>query len=288
MRTVEVSLIAQAVANISAAMATANAATLMVVAGRQVIESTRRQALEQGIHIEVRTTDLESEVWEVIRPVALATLLAAERDLQNAGLGTTFGARLDRLKSSMAAKHSDARGVRVRLEELRHDLLDELGKPVFVEVEAGRRDLFEQTAPPFGVDVESVFADARDDISAAARCLALGQWTASVFHSMRVLEHGLRALAAKLSLPPDAVVLENWNTVIERIEKAIRDLQNQPKSLLKAETLEKYSKAAVQFRYFKDAWRNHVSHSRASYDEGAAQSVFNHTKQLMQHLATQP
>ena len=34
-----------------------------------------------------------------------------------------------------------------------------------------------------------------------------------------------------------------------------------------------YSETATQFRYFKNAWRNHVSHSNATYDEAQAEKI---------------
>ncbi len=46
------------------------------------------------------------------------------------------------------------------------------------------------------------------------------------------------------------------------------------------------SEAAKEFFYFKDGWRNHVSHNRGTYDEHQAASVLEHTRSLMNHVAT--
>ena len=54
----------------------------------------------------------------------------------------------------------------------------------------------------------------------------------------------------------------------------------------KDEELTFYSQAAVQFRYFKDAWRVRVAHARASYEESQALTVFNHTLEFFDVLAT--
>jgi hypothetical protein len=51
--------------------------------------------------------------------------------------------------------------------------------------------------------------------------------------------------------------------VIDRIEAKIREREKALKrGQEKDATLKFYSQAAVQFRYFKDAWRNHVAHLR--------------------------
>src|SRR5580704_15527436 len=52
---------------------------------------------------------------------------------------------------------------------------------------------------PFGEDILKKFDPARDDIEEAGKCLAYGRGTGCVFHLMRVMEVGLRALAASLN-----------------------------------------------------------------------------------------
>jgi cell fate (sporulation/competence/biofilm development) regulator YlbF (YheA/YmcA/DUF963 family) len=155
---------------------------------------------------------------------------------------------------------------------------------MFLHIESQRRETYEQKEPLFGKPVADSFNAANRDIAAAGRCLALDEPTACVFHLMRVLEHGLRALAEKVGLDNDAMAHENWQNVIDQIEKKIRALDSLTKGPAKVDRLKNYSAAAVQFRYFKDAWRNHVSHARESYDPREAESVFIHVKEFMQHL----
>ena len=64
-------------------------------------------------------------------------------------------------------------------------------------------------------------------------------------------------------------------------------MEKEPKSTEKSAKLKFYSSAAIQFRYFKDAWRNHVSHGRDTYDEREAYSIWNHVKEFMQTLANE-
>jgi hypothetical protein len=69
--------------------------------------------------------------------------------------------------------------------------------------------------------------------------------------------------------------LKNWKNVIDGIEKKIRELEGMKTGQVKDAKLKAYSEAAVQFRYFKDAWRNHVAHLRATYDDDQAHSTWS-------------
>jgi hypothetical protein len=80
--------------------------------------------------------------------------------------------------------------------ELEGRVSDEMTSQVILAIDADRRMLYEQPEPPFRQAVAERFPDANRDIAAAGRCLTLEEWTAAVFHLMRVLEQGLRALGA--------------------------------------------------------------------------------------------
>jgi len=81
--------------------------------------------------------------------------------------------------------------------------------------------------------------------------------------------------------------LQQWNTIIEQIEAKIAELRKSlPRGPEKNERMQFLSEAAKEFFYFKDGWRNHVSHNRGTYDEHQAASVLEHTRSLMNHVAT--
>ncbi len=149
------------------------------------------------------------------------------------------------------------------------------------------REYYDPPEPLFGFDVEAQFVEGVNaDIADAGRCIALEQWTAAVFHLMRVLEHGLRQFAQLVEASfPTSIELENWKNIIDVIEKQIRAIEQQPKSAQTSATLQFYSNAANHFWYFKEASRNHVAHSRATYDEREALRVYNAVKDFMEQLA---
>ena len=182
-------------------------------------------------------------------------------------------------------ENTSAQELGILLEALHQDILADLLKPAFLLIPEHKVELFDQTVPPFGENVVHVFPNAVDDIAAASRCLALDEWTACVFHAMRVLEHALRRFAAELNIPMSIAYEENWHNIIDMIEKECRVAQNAQRSPTKAETLKFYSDAAVNFRYFKDAWRNHVSHSKESYAELQSNTIYDHGREFVQVLA---
>jgi HEPN domain-containing protein len=152
---------------------------------------------------------------------------------------------------------------------------------VFLAFDADKVRYF-QSSNLFGEPVSDKFSSAVFDIEETGNCFALGRWTACVFHSMRVLERGLHALATDLGVP---YKVEAWGGVLKDIEKAIQGVQSVGHASPKWSNLGFYSESALEFRYFKDAWRNHVMHGQQTYDEGKAKIIMEHVQNFMQRLA---
>jgi len=144
----------------------------------------------------------------------------------------------------------------------------------------------------FGPEVRSAFPSSAKDTEDAGTCYAHGLYTACVFHLMRALEHPLRALAKKLNVPPPAknpstpLELRTWGDVIDKIITAINARPN-PKTRKQADLTEFYNKAADQFQFFKDAWRDVVMHTRSKpYGEGETKDLIQSVGTFMKRLAT--
>lgn len=132
-------------------------------------------------------------------------------------------------------------------------------------------------------EARAVFPSSAIEVRSAGNCLAAGLNTACVFHCMRAVEHGLRALADDVGLTFD---VQQWNNVIEQIESEIRKLGNSMKAgTAKTERLQFLSEASMEFRHFKDGWRNHVMHARASYEEPQATNVIDHVRVFLEALS---
>ncbi|MGC2247345.1 MAG: hypothetical protein WA609_12140 [Terriglobales bacterium] len=107
----------------------------------------------------------------------------------------------------------------------------------------------------------------------AISCYVLNRSTATVFHSMRAAEHGLRVLAKKLRVSSalrhknQIVPIEyaDWQKVITAIKNKLDDIGKIRVGPKRQALLEKYSDAADHCIYMKDIWRNNISHSRKPY-----------------------
>jgi hypothetical protein len=126
------------------------------------------------------------------------------------------------------------------------------------------------------------FPSVEDEATAAVDCIALDHGTAGVFHLMRVLELGLGALAGNVGKTFNN---QMWNGIIDEIESAIKELQRTLPKAEREKRLPFLSEAAKEFRYFKDAWRNHVAHGRTSYDANQAIGVMTHVRAFMTTLS---
>ena len=122
----------------------------------------------------------------------------------------------------------------------------------------------------------------------AGNALAVGSYTASVFHSMRAAEIGVRVLGNELEVrfPDKPLELAGWQNILDQANSKIVKMKEMPRGTQNDEVLTFYSQAAVQIRYFKDAWRVRVAHARETYEETPATRVFNHTHEFFETLAT--
>lgn len=168
-------------------------------------------------------------------------------------------------------------------DELHRRIIDEISDNLFLFIPKSHVGLY-NADKLFGNDVEQAFPSTSYDTKEAGKCLSLRRNTAAVCHLMRVLEFGLRALAKQLKVPFDN---KPWNYVIEVADKRlkkVREAKRKPKNWKQDEKF--YSEAIAHFRFIKDAWRNYSMHVYERYDEEQAESVFNHTRAFMRHLAT--
>jgi len=170
--------------------------------------------------------------------------------------------------------------------DLQNAMTSEMESHLFLWVQCDKEKYYEHLAL-FGEEVSRQFPSTGQDIRAAGNCYASDNSTACVFHCMRVLEKGLHTFADHLGVPfVVPVELQNWQNIIEPIEKEIVHREKTlPKGTAKADELKFLSGAAAQFRYFKEAWRNHVAHSRVTYDDVEALRIMNHVHQFMDELA---
>ena len=141
----------------------------------------------------------------------------------------------------------------------------------------------------FGPDVNSAFPSVQFDIKESGNCLAVGCSTAAVFHLMRVAELGLRTLAwdRRIKFRKDSPLeLKQWGDIFKGLEDAEKQLQSFPKTKARESQFEFYHGALVEFRAFKNLYRDRNAHARRVYDEYEARSALEHVSSFMRILAT--
>lgn len=173
------------------------------------------------------------------------------------------------------------------MREFRRDVDYELKNHRFVLLDSPN-DKYFSLAEPFGAEVHRAFPSARSDFVAAGNCLACGLHTACVFHLMRGVEFGLRALSRdrRIIVPKKPLVLAAWEDIIRELEKAEQEIQGYPATLAREAQFEFYHGAMMEFKRFKNKFRNRVSHAREDYDSKEAEGAYEHVKLFMEILAT--
>jgi HEPN domain-containing protein len=219
----------------------------------------------------------------------------------------------------LQSRHLGLERVCERIEEFELDLVD---SPVYPPLDAILRDLqgiqravtkdlggrvFMSLQPEdvryydpkrekqlFGPEVFTNFPSTQHDVGEAGNCYSTGRYTACVFHCMRILEKGLRALVHELNSKHAAglkfgkpVDEANWGPLIGEIQIALESPKRQKRlnPIPDKDQMGFYSRLSLEFEYFKNAWRDDVAHSRSSYDESEAKSVMNHVEAFMKQIA---
>lgn len=134
------------------------------------------------------------------------------------------------------------------------------------------------------------FRSCEEDARAAVDCWALGHGTASVFHSMRVAEKGLHALARERRVAlPKGRPLEygEWGAVIDGLATKALELANKPARYgQKREAAVSFYRGCIgELEAFRDVYRNPVSHTRRRFDAPQAESVLSHVRGFMTRLS---
>ncbi|MGC5798907.1 hypothetical protein [Sphingomonas sp. NFX23] len=136
-----------------------------------------------------------------------------------------------------------------------------------------------------GEDVASKFTSVWFDCEEAAKCLVVLRPTASVFHSMRMLEIAIRAFAAKLSIPnPVKPSQRNWAIFLKLIRAAIEEQYPSAARMPGSEGAYLEGLFAT-LDAVKNPWRNEVMHVEGVYTDAEARFIFICVINLFQKMA---
>jgi hypothetical protein len=178
------------------------------------------------------------------------------------------------------------------LRVLRQCIEADLENKWFAFVLPEKAALLESAKKEWKETIDSV-PDAEEDVREALYCYALERNTASVFHLMRVAEHGLRILGKRLRvslaikhkghvIPIDYA---EWQKVIDAIKNKLDKVKHLPSGPKRAAQLEKLSDAGDHCLFMKDIWRNAISHARRPYTPDEAKAALGRVKDFMTFVA---
>ncbi len=147
--------------------------------------------------------------------------------------------------------------------------------------------LYDPPNPLFGTDFQTKFPSASFELDEAGKCLALARYTAAVFHMMRIMEIGIRAVGRCLNIPDPVKDAErNWGAVLRKIKDEIdRRTAAKPQTWLHNDDKNFFSEIYVSLDAVRVAWRNTTMHVENKYTGEEAEHIFVSVRGFMKKLA---
>jgi hypothetical protein len=178
-------------------------------------------------------------------------------------------------------KTGDKEGVGRGAMELHNRVLDELETVCCYIVSREKTGYLEQSWPT-NVCIEDAFPSAIPEFKRAGRCFAYSENTACVFHLMRIVDLGLQAVAASLTVPCDA---RNWAGIAEKITRAMEQkYQTKTDEWKKSEPF--YAGILADIQAIGRAYRNEAMHdAKKVYEEQDALYLLTVVDHLITNLA---
>lgn len=204
-----------------------------------------------------------------------------------------LGARLAELKMNGALVRvqkflGDLQVGAIRGDQALTSALKEIDERVFEELSNGQFRCLPSEKMYFvdrvldGLDplLETNFPSVPDELSAGARCYVHNDNTACVFHLMRVVDLGLRCVAASLGI---TYTSQNWGGVSREISDKMKATPKTP-AWIKREPI--YAEVLMDIQSISKAHRNPVIHEISkNYDDNEAGYLLTVVGTFISHLA---
>jgi hypothetical protein len=236
----------------------------------------------------------EAMYQHVVETIKLAIAWCDGAGFGDVSKKATLG--LFRIEQKTEEQKTDASAIDIELRHISENIIFELGHYRFLQVSKG---LIGHLDNPnlLGKTVTAAFPSAANDIREAGNCLAADCNTAAVFHLMRVVEWGLRALALDLGFSRvctdlkrkkyTSIPYSQWEKILGQLQAHVNmKIASIAPGKKKQKLQEFYFPALQDIQAIKDAWRNHVMHARREYAAPDAAAVLSHVTRLMVTLAT--
>jgi len=205
----------------------------------------------------------------------------------------TLGARVTAIavedaKAQISSSVATWGTARQQFEEVRNTLRRELSLTTLLILAPKEQELYAPKEPHFGARVDSEFSTSGAfEIDEAAKCMALGRYTAAVFHLMRVMEVALDAVGRCLQIESPAKLDRSWGGILRLIKDEITDRNKAKagKSWVLSSDQAKFEGLVASLDAVKVAWRNPTMHVENKYLPEEAEHIFVAVKGFMRALA---
>ncbi|PZU63222.1 hypothetical protein [Sphingobium sp.] len=124
------------------------------------------------------------------------------------------------------------------------------------------------------------------EVEEAAKCIALGRHTAAVFHAMRMLELGIKALAKRLAIDdPTKPAEKNWAFILKAVKAKIDELYPANQRMPGSEGAE-FEALYANLDAVRNPWRNATMHVETIYAPHEALHILRCSAFFMSKLHT--
>jgi hypothetical protein len=173
-------------------------------------------------------------------------------------------------------------------DDVRRTASRELTKVTLLSLSPQERKYYDSSDPPFGEEFSNKFQSAGlFELDEAAKCLALGRSTAAVFHLMRLMEIGIRAISDCLGMPAPAKPAEkNWGTILRKIwDDGIARKWPTAKDRMAGDGAV-FEGLHASLDAVKAPWRDATMHVEKKYTPQEAEHIFMAVKGFMMALSS--
>lgn len=163
-------------------------------------------------------------------------------------------------------------------DSIQYRLQDELGSRFLLSL--SRKEADEFSSDGFGDEVHAKFPSITFELVEASKCMALGRYTAAVFHWMRSVEVTLRAVRLCLGATAQPAGMgKSWGTILAEL-RAMRtgSPPRWPEN-------DYFSAIYASMEAVMHAWRNSTMHIENKYTREEAESIRDCVKALLQRVA---
>jgi hypothetical protein len=208
------------------------------------------------------------------------------RDLNRIAVGMdelgckTSANQMRNLIESITSRTTGEAEVMTRAKCAQETMRSEMETHLFLWVDGERAQFYAKTPEELlGKECVSRFPSVIGEAEEAMRCYAVGRYTASAFHLMRLTEAGVRALGAAIKFK---VKNENWGRILQEF-RTQQTAENKPPHW--KNRFRKLHTIGAHLQAVNHGWRNRIAHLDHVYTESQAKHLLTVVPAFLTEIA---